>query len=962
MNIGDLLVLLHEEFALDVPMAQLAAIDAAAKPSDAAILLEPVVGYIDRSVQASALVSLVGWGSYLSQVSQFTQLQMMAPDKSSLQWLAGWTTPALAYLASPAQAATAQAIIDYLKACPQATDDAALSLLHKQLLMPPALAAEEAAAAEAVVEDATPADVSLQTEDVDGSLLSAMLQDAPEQLERLMGYLDELVAGMADPARLIEAQRIAHTFKGSGNIIGLPGIGRVAHRLEDVLEWTLEEVQKGEKSNSAAVRDMRQAVDILQQMVGFLQGEDAEPSGSVECLQRLIDWCNWIRQGDADGKAPAALSGSVATSNATNIIAFRADNMPANGQNMGQNASQNAVQSDAPAADVQMLRVGVDRMSRVLRRATQSIVASQRVGQLVRTANDRLSAIEVSHAELARRLRELEQTVDKQVVQLRGQKEAGENFDPLEMDRYDALYTLSRFVTEAVQDELELAREARSQVAIAQQLIHDEDQLQREQHRDLLAARLVPVKSILPRLKRNVAQTAASTGKQAQLVVVGESTTLDADVLTRLTEPLLHLLRNAVDHGLEAPDERRMLGKSEMGTITLSFRRVGQDVELVCADDGKGLDLPTIYDKAVEYGLIESGAQISEDDMRRLILRPGFSTKGAVTEVSGRGVGMDVVNDRVSGLKGRLSIESTPYGGSKFIVRVPVSSGAVQALIVQCANEEVALPSDQVVKALAADEVEIIASNHSTPVLRHLGQDYPVYALGVWLGFEDATTPSSLLASLEDKPAVLCQGAQQTVALVVDAVVDARELILQDVGRLARRIAGVVGGALRNDGRPMFLLDVAALERASQSVRRAGASLALRRRMAVQRTRVLVVDDALSVRRSMEQLLEDAGYDVVTAADGFLALEVVRSKTPAIVLTDLEMPNLNGLELTKRLRELPQFMGTPIVMITSRASDKHRNLAEEAGVDLYLTKPYTDAALIEHVKRLTSQDASALMV
>lgn len=942
MNISDLLTLLHEEFALDVPMAQQAALDAASRPDQAGVLLEPVVGYIERSVEASALVSLDGWGSFLSQVSQFTQLQMMAPDAASLRWLAGWTAPAMAYLASPAKATTAQAIIDYLKACPQATDDSALTTLHQQLLVPPALAAEEAAAAEAVVEDATPQDVSLLTEDVDGGLLSAMLQDAPEQLERLMGYLDELAAGKADPLRLIEAQRIAHTFKGSGNIIGLPGIGRIAHRLEDVMEWTLEQVQSGEPSNPAAVRDMRHAVGILQQMVAHLQGEDAEPGGSVACLQRLIDWVNWIRQETAATQSPEPLEAQ----GAINIIAPNVNDTPATGQN------------DSQTSDVQTLRVGVDRLSRVLRRATQSIVASQRVGQLVRTANDRLSAIEVSHLELARRLRELEQTVDKQVVQLRGQKEAGENFDPLEMDRYDVLYTLSRFVTEAVQDELELAREARNQVALAQQIIRDEDQLQREQHRDLLGARLVPVKSILPRLKRNVAQTAASTGKQAQLMVEGENTTLDADVLTRLTEPLLHLLRNAVDHGLEAPDERRMLGKSELGTITLSFRRVGQDVELVCADDGKGLDLPTIYDKAVEYGLIERGADLSEDEIRRLILRPGFSTKGEVTEVSGRGVGMDVVNDRVAGLKGRLDIESTPYGGSRFIVRVPVSSGAVQALIVRCAQEEVALPSDQVVQALAADEVEIIAAAGASPVLRHLGQEYPVYPLGVWLGFEDA----SASASLSGKPAVLCQGAQHTVAVVVDAVVDARELILQDVGRLARRIAGVVGGALRNDGRPMFLLDVAELERASQTARRAGTSLALRRRMAVQRTRVLVVDDALSVRRSMEQLLEDAGYDVVTAADGFLALEVVRSKMPAIVLTDLEMPNLNGLELTKRLRELPQFMATPIVMITSRASDKHRELAEDAGVDLYLTKPYTDATLIEHVKRLTSQDTSALLV
>ncbi len=942
MNIGDLLALLHEEFALDVPMAQLAAQEAAAQPTQAAELLEPVVGYIERSVQASSLVSLVGWGSYLSQVSQFTQLQMMAPDSHSLQWLAGWTAPALAYLQSPAQPHTAQAIIDYLKACPQATDADALLVLHEQLLLPPALAAEEAAAAQAVVEDAVLADVSLQTEDVDGSLLSAMLQDAPEQLERLMGYLDALAAGQAEPGHLVEAQRIAHTFKGSGNIIGLPGIGRIAHRLEDVMEWTLEQVQAGQSSNSAAVRDMQHAVGILQQMVAHLQGEDAAPGGSVECLQRLIDWVNWIRQDVAGAQSPEALSTQVAI----NLVAPHADNTPATGQ------------KDSQAADVQTLRVGVDRLSRVLRRATQSIVASQRVGQLVRTANDRLSSIEAHHVELSRRLRELEQVVDKQVVQLRGQKDAGENFDPLEMDRYDSLYTLSRFVTEAVQDELELARQARNEVAAAQQLIRDEDQLQREQHRDLLAARLVPVKSILPRLKRNVAQTAASTGKQAQLVIEGENTTLDADVLTRLTEPLLHLLRNAVDHGLEVPQERQMTGKPALGTVTLSFRRIGQDVELICADDGKGLDLPTIYDKAVEYGLIEPGAKLSNDEIRRLILRAGFSTKGAVTEVSGRGVGMDVVNDRVAGLKGRLDIESSPNGGSRFIVRVPVSSGAVQALIVQCAHEEVALPSDQVVQALAADEAIIAQGENGVSVLRHLDHDYPVHSLGVWLGFEEQAD-----MNLSGKPAVLCRGATQTVALIVDAVVDARELILQDVGRLTRRIAGVIGGALRNDGRPMFLLDVAALERAATSaVRKAGTSLVMRRRMAVQRTRVLIVDDALSVRRSMEQLLEDAGYEVISAADGFLALEAMRGQTPAIVITDLEMPNLNGLELTKRLRELPQFMGMPVVMITSRASDKHRALAQEAGVDLYLTKPYMDATLIEHVKRLTSQDASALMV
>jgi chemosensory pili system protein ChpA (sensor histidine kinase/response regulator) len=324
--------------------------------------------------------------------------------------------------------------------------------------------------------------------------------------------------------------------------------------------------------------------------------------------------------------------------------------------------------------------------------------------------------------------------------------------------------------------------------------------------------------------------------------------------------------------------------------------------------------------------------------------------------VSGRGVGMDVVNDRVGALKGRLEIDSKPYEGTSFTLHVPVSTGATQSLIVSCAGEWIALPADQVVQAMAADEVKLRSTDGKVH-LDYLGGVYPAYSLGVWLGVEDAM---DLMA--HSKPCVLVKAATGTIALVVDAVIDARELILQDVGRLIRRIPGVVGGAMRADGKPMFVLDVPALERVARSSVRVTASLALRKRLAVKKTRVLVVDDALSVRRSMEQLLQDAGYEVTSANDGFLALDSMRDKPPAIVLTDLEMPHLNGLDLTKRIREVPSFMSMPVIMITSRATDKHRDLAHEAGVDLYLTKPYTDATLLEHVRRLTSQDAASLMV
>ena len=464
MTLDDLLTLLREEFVLDVPSTQDAMMAAAMDPPSAATELEPMLGFIDRSIQASALVGLHGWGGYLQQIAEFTSLQRNAPDADSLGWLMGWLEPALQYLQEPAQTHSAQHIVDFLRACPATPDESVLTLLQEMLLMPPALSLEEAAAANAPLEAAQPEDVSLVTEDLDLGLLSAMLADAPEQLEQLYAHLERLEAGQANAAQMVEAQRIAHTFKGSGNIIGLPGIGRVAHRLEDVMEWALECVEKGKPVNPAAIRDMQYSVSILQQMVAHLQGEESAPEGALDSLQRLLDWVGWIRDDSVDTQAPPPLAATIATSFASSV----ATNLGASNADDAKLSSQ--ITAPAANADVQTLRVGVDRLSRILRRAGQSIVTSQRLGQLMRDAESRLAAMELHHIELGRRLRELEQTVDKQVVQLREQRESGEGFDPLEMDRYDALHGLSRFVTEAVQDELEMSREARSHANRALQI------------------------------------------------------------------------------------------------------------------------------------------------------------------------------------------------------------------------------------------------------------------------------------------------------------------------------------------------------------------------------------------------------------------------------------------------------------------------------------------------------------
>jgi chemotaxis protein histidine kinase CheA/ActR/RegA family two-component response regulator len=973
VTLDDLLDMLRGEFALDVPQTQETLTEWQAAPHAVPANLPDMLSLLDRSSEVVQVVGLQGLAAFLQHVAQFAR-RVSDPNTiysppgatsftqvASVAWLSAWAEKTSQYLARPAHPETVEVLAKYLYRCPAKLPTDALLELAELLAVPAKLPSDDPDNAPMTL--AVDADISLSTEDVDNDLLQALLQDAPVQLEQLETTLQRWARGGADAKQMLEAQRIAHTFKGSGNIIGLPGIGRMAHRLEDVLEYALDNIQGQQSANPAMARDALRAVLSLQQMVAFLQGEDAEPSDLKPVLQRLLDWVDWIRSGEASSANPERLAGSLQLPHVTkkppspieNINSIQPfDALSAAG------ATTPAPQPSAPAVqEGTTLRVGVERLSRMLRRAGQSIVQAQRLAQLITSSNDRLDAVVRSQQRLSERLRELEAMVGGQATTLRQQQNEGD-FDPLELDRYDALHVLTRTIAESAQDSRALVEQVQLDNAGASAVLRDEGYALTDQHRELLAARLVPVKTMLPRLKRNVAQTASTTGKQVALTVVGEAVLMDADVLTRLTEPLLHLLRNAVDHGIESPEERTASGKNVQGTVSVSFRPVGQEVEIVVSDDGRGLDLPAIVEKAQSFGLLAPGAKLSDAELRRLILQPGFSTRNKVTEVSGRGVGMDVVNDRVSALKGRLDIDSQALLGSRFTLHVPVTSGVTHALIVQCAQESIGLSADQVVTVLPPGASDVQRIGPSLQLL-HEGRTLPAFVLSNWLGFEESSdqlTPAQLALKIP----VLVKGADGVIALLVDAVLDSRELILQGIGVLARRIRGVVGGALRADGKPLFLIDAAELERATRTSTQLVSSSAMRRRLAIERTRVLVVDDALSVRRAMQQLLVDAGYDVAMAADGFEAIEQIRVKRPALLLTDLEMPNLNGLELTRRVREVPQWMDIPVVMITSRAGDKHRGMAAEAGVDVYLTKPYLDADLLGHVRALCAADADALVL
>ena len=962
--------LLRDEFAQELPATRDTLVQWRATPAKPPEGLADMLSLLERFTQAVQTVGMEGLASYLLLIQTFTQnlaeVETQSPPHElalGVIWLGQWVDEVNAFLENPAEPAVVESMVTYLGQCPASVDEDLVLDIAGQLLTLPTMSEEDSEAEALLLIDATDDDVSLPTEDVDPELLYALLADAPHQLDDMEHAITQWGAGTCSEADMQEAMRSAHTLKGSGGIIGLPGIGKLAHRLEDILEYAVDGLRmvdgRVQRPSEALARDVLQSVHCLQQMVSHLQGNEEAPDNAKTVLQRLLDWVKLIHSGEIETVDVAAAPMATFAP-----IVFK--------------PTETKPIQTAKVPDSAELRLGVSQLSRLLRRAGQSIVHTERMSKLLSDTETWLGAMERNNQVMATRLRELDALVNSQVVQLRvAQQDAqkdGANFDPLELDRYDALHGLSRFIGESARDSSALVQQARESTNKSATMLRDEGYALVDQHRELLTARMVPVKTVIPRLKRTVAQTAIATGRKVNLQITGEDVVVDADVLSRLAEPLLHLLRNAVDHGIELPQDRAHAGKPELGTIYLDFQRSGEEMVLRVSDDGRGLDLVAIEDKAISLGFINAPGALNEIELQRLILQPGFSTRENVTETSGRGVGMDIVNDRITGLKGRLEIDSAIGLGSSFTVHVPVSSGVALALIVQCVGESVALPLEQVDSIVAAGlstfSVTENKVNHAASKgiqLEYAGQTYPAFALAQWLDLENISN-DDVLQRAASWIVVLAKGTSGPIALLVDAVLESRELILQDVGLLTRRVRGVIGGALRADGRPLFLLGVSELQRAVNAPKKSSATLstanstaALRKRLQIERTRVLVVDDAWSVRRSMQQLLEDAGYEVTTAADGFEALERLRAKIPAVVLTDLEMPNLNGLELARRMQEIPQWADIPVVMITSRTSTKHRDEGLKAGVDVYLTKPYLDADLLAQVRTLTAPKSSTLV-
>ncbi len=466
-----------------------------------------------------------------------------------------------------------------------------------------------------------------------------------------------------------------------------------------------------------------------------------------------------------------------------------------------------------------------------------------------------------------------------------------------------------------------------------------------------MRTRMVPFQRHVQRLARIVRQAANDTRKKAELTVEGASGELDRQVLERMLPPFEHMLRNAVVHGIEKPEDRVAAGKPESGHIVLELHREGAEVMVRLHDDGGGMNLKAIRDKGAALGLIAPGQTISDEDAMQLILEPGFSTAGTITQQAGRGVGMDVVATEIKRLGGALHMETKLGQGTVFTIRLPFTLAISHALVVRTGDEFYALPLPTVEGVLRLSKTEVTAHlGKDAAAFDYGGQKYRFQHLATFVGLEPSPLPEQDVTI----PVVLVRAGEHSTGLVADELVGSREIVVKSVGPQISSIRGISGATILGDGRIVIILDIGALVRAEWRGRGQVVPVTAKDK-SDKRTFAMVVDDSITVRRVTQRLLERNGMRVLTARDGMDAVTLLQDNVPDIILLDIEMPRMDGYEVAAHVRNDPRLKDVPIIMITSRVGEKHRARAIELGVDDYLGKPYQEAQLLDAIAPLVER-------
>ena len=818
---------------------------------------------------------------------------------------------------------------------------------------------------------------------IDGELFPIFEEEAEELLGQLASRLQEWVRHPEDLQAPAGAMRTLHTLKGGARLAGAMRLGELVHRLEsrienlialatdaltpaheiepllgrcDALREAFEAVQKAAAAGPQAAPDAVSEASAAMSVPVEESVSATAPPPPTAVTPALLEAppVPTVRAGDVPRLVPALPADTDTDAiDWTRFDVVEAPELP-----------RAAVASNASSA----VRVRASLLDRLVNQAGEVSITRSRIASDVDQLKESLSDLTENLERLRGQLRDIELQAETQISsRMEAAKVAAAAFDPLEFDRFTRFQELTRMMAESVNDVATVQRTLQQTLQSAEDDLAAQARLTRELQDDLLRTRMVEFEGLSDRLYRVVRQAAKETGKQVRLDIVGGSIEIDRGVLDRMTSAFEHLLRNSVTHGIELPALRTAGGKDATGAIVVSVTQEGNEVGVEVRDDGAGLDLSRIRNKALANGLIAADAPISDDQLANLIFTPGFSTADKVTELSGRGVGMDVVRSEVQAIGGRIETSTSLGQGTGFKLVLPLTTAVTQVVVVRCGELIVGVPSTLVAAVRRMPAVEVRQAYQSGTCVVD-GEALPFY----WLGALLQTSASSAAPQQRSSQLLVVRSASQRIVVHVDDVVGNQEVVVKNLGPQLSRMPGLAGMTLQASGKVALIYNPVALATLYGAAARMATLAALQtlasgvaevvddRSPAVPLAPlVLVVDDSLTVRRVTERMLLREGYRVVLAKDGLDALERLANEKPAIVLSDIEMPRMDGFDLVRNLRADARLHDLPVIMITSRIAQKHRDYAVELGVEHYLGKPYAEEELLALIARCTAGQVMA---
>ncbi|HEC74553.1 MAG TPA: response regulator [Methylophaga aminisulfidivorans] len=778
--------------------------------------------------------------------------------------------------------------------------------------------------------------------DMDDDLLSAFADEAHELLESSGQAIKSWSADTGSEQDYLQLQRDLHTLKGGARLTGVSPMADLSHQIETLVLAVCDGFEPADEDFFDLLQRCQDKLAEMQEQIANRIPVTTALSLIAEITVRTEG--QLVEIDDRPLPAPEKLR----QDSTDKELLFPIE------------PNEKVDDDNSPPVHVEQVRVRADLLDYLTNFAGEVSISRDRVTQQHSALRQQLREMEDTVSRLHDQLRNLEIETETQILFRYEDERIKEesDFDPLELDRFSVIQQLSRGLTESVIDLHDISHSMDTLFRETDTILLQQSRLNTDLQQGLMTTRLLPFSGIVGRLERIVRQTATELGKKTDLRVRGSELDIDRTILDRLVAPLEHILRNAIAHGIEDADHRLNIGKHANGQLTIIITREGSEIVVTISDDGQGINIDKVREKAINQGLIDANNIPSDDELIQLILTSGFSTADTITQVSGRGVGMDVVSNQIRELKGRLSIRSKTGKGSTFIIRLPLTLSVIQALLIRVQDEFYALPLSTVAagERISTRDIKLMLGTHKPQYDFH-GEKYRFMPLSSMLG-----KPLSLPENLKHQlPLLLFRSGDLRIALLIDDIISNREIVIKSVGTQLGHISAINGATILGDGRVVFILDIPTLMSKNEEVSiDTDDATNLERELEQLQQRLptaLVVDDSITMRKATSNLLHRLGFDVMTAKDGVDALSQLHERKPDIILLDVEMPRMDGFEFASIVRNDQHFRHLPIIMITSRTGSKHRDRAMEIGVNAYLGKPYQELELVKNMQTLMGKES-----